>query len=103
MIRILMLFGFLGTGLATAAATGWDARTTLTNTAVSGADVQQALNAGISPAFMQTFPVSQFGIHVQVGRHKDQSITRDFGYAEVELSSRLLNGNYRQAERVLLA
>ena len=101
MIRILMLAGLFGFGLATAAATGWDARTTLTNTAVTGADVQQALNAGLTPAFTQAFPVSNFGLHVQVDRHQMKNLAQDLVYVGLGLSTRLPNGDYRLAEGYL--
>jgi len=90
-----------GVCLTAASSTGWDARTTLTNTAVTGADVQQALNAGITPAFMQTFPVSNFGIHVQVDRHQVKGLAQDLVYLGLGLSTRYPNGDYRLAEGYL--
>ena len=44
---VLALMGCVMSSIVAHAA-GWDARTTLTNTAVTGADVQQARNAGKS-------------------------------------------------------
>ena len=88
-------------GSTAAHAAGWDARTTLTNTAATGADVQQALNAGISPAFMQTFPVSNFGIHVQVDRHQVPGLPQDLVYLGLGLSTRYPNGDYHLAEGYL--
>ena len=97
-VRILVLWDV---GLTAAISAGWDARTTLTNTAVTGADVQQALNAGITPAFMQTFPVSNFGIHVQVDRHQVKGLAQDLVYVGLGLSTRYPNGDYRLAEGYL--
>ena len=82
-------------------ATGWDARTTLTNTAVTGADIQQALNGGLTPAFTQAFPVSNFGLHVQVDRHQMKNLPQDLVYVGLGLSTRLPNGDYRLAEGYL--
>lgn len=64
------VLGLCGLGLTAANSAAWYAHTTLTNTAVTSVDVQQALNAGLTPAFIQTFPVSNFGIHVPVDRHQ---------------------------------
>jgi hypothetical protein len=97
-VRILVLWGV---GLTAASSAGWDARTTLTNTAVTGADVQQALYAGLTPAFMQTFPVSNFGIHVQVDRHQVKGVAQDLVYVGLGLSTRYPNGDYRLAEGYL--
>ena len=94
-VPVLVLWGV---GLTTASSAGCDARTTLTNTAVTGADVQQALNAGLTPAFMQTFPVSNFGIHVQVDRHQVKGLAHDLVYVGLGLSTRYPNGDYRLAE-----
>jgi hypothetical protein len=101
MMRLLMFVGLFNVGLAMAAATGWDARTTVTNTAVTGADIQQALNAGLTPAFTQAFPVSNFGLHVQVDRHQMKNLAQDLVYVGLGLSSRLPNGDYRLAEGYL--
>ena len=101
MMRILMMVGLFSMGLAAVAATGWDARTTLTNTAVTGADIQQALNAGLTPAFIQAFPVSNFGLHVQVDRHQMTHLAQDLVYVGLGLSTRLPNGDYRLAEGYL--
>ena len=59
MLILIVLQGL--TGLALAAT--WDARTTRTNTAVTDTDIQQALSAGINPAFTAAFPMKDFGIH----------------------------------------
>ena len=76
-VPVLVLWGVCFTAVSSA---GWDARTTLTNTAVTSVDVQQALNAGLTPAFIQTFPVSNFGIHVPVDRHQVKDLAQDLVY-----------------------
>lgn len=81
-----------------AGAADWDARTTLTNTAFTGTDVQRALNAGLTPAFVRAFPISQFDTHVQVDRHQMRNLPQDLVYVGLGLSSRLPNGDYRLAE-----
>lgn len=97
-LPVLVLWGV---SLTAANSAGWDARTTLTNTAVTGADVQHSLNAGLTPTFMQTFPVSNFGIHVQVDRHQIKGLTQDLVYVGLGLSTRYPNGDYRLAEGYL--
>lgn len=90
--------GLLLLASSAAGAADWDARTTLTNTAFNGTDVQRALNAGLTPAFVRAFPMSQFGIHVQVDRHQMRNLPQDLVYVGLGLSSRLPNGDYRLAE-----
>lgn len=97
----LLLAGLFGLMTPMVWATGWDARTTLTNTAVTGADIQQALNGGLTPAFTQAFPVSNFGLHVQVDRHQMKNLPQDLVYVGLGLSTRLPNGDYRLAEGYL--
>ncbi len=97
----LLLAGLLGLITPMVSATEWDARTTLTNTAVTGPDIQQALNAGLTPAFTQAFPVSDFGVHVQVDRHQMKSLPQDLVYVGLGLSTRLPDGDYRLAEGYL--
>lgn len=92
---VLVLWGVC---FIAASSAGWDARTTLTNTAVTGADVRQALNAGLTPVFMQTFSVSNFGIHVQVDLHQVKGLAQDLVYVGLGLSTRYPNGDYRLAE-----
>ena len=94
-VPVLVLWGVCFTAVSSA---GWDARTTLTNTAVTSVDVQQALNAGLTPVFMPTFPVSNFGIHVQVDRHQVKGLAHDLVYVGLGLSTRYPNGDYRLAE-----
>lgn len=94
-VPVLVLWGVCFTAASSA---GWDARTTLTNTAVTSVDVQQALNAGLTPVFMQTFSVSNFGIHVQVDRHQVKGLAHDLVYVGLGLSTRYPNGDYRLAE-----
>ena len=96
-VPVLVLWG----GFTAASSAEWDARTTLTNTALTGVDVQQALNAGITPVFIQTFPVSNFGIHVQVDRHQVKGLAHDLVYVGLGLSTRYPNGDYRLAEGYL--
>lgn len=94
MKRLMVLIIFWGfTGLAVAAT--WDARTTRTNTAVTDADIQQALSSGISPAFTETFPMKDFGIHVLVDRHVSDRFNGEAVYLSLGLCSRLPNGDYR--------
>jgi hypothetical protein len=81
------------TGIAWAA--NWDARTTRTNTAVTDADIQQALSSGISPAFAEVFPVKAFGIHVLVDRHVSDRFNGEAVYLSLGLCPRLPNGEYR--------
>lgn len=47
---------------------------------------------------MQTFPVSNFGIHVQVDRHQVKGLAQDLVYVGLGLSTRYPNGDYRLAE-----
>ena len=91
MMLLMILWGF--TGLAMAAT--WDARTTRTNTAVTDADIQQAIASGISPAFTEAFPMKDFGIHVLVDRHVSDRFNGEAIYLSLGLCSRLPNGDYR--------
>jgi hypothetical protein len=94
MRKIMVLLIFWGcTGLSIAAT--WDARTTRTNTAVTDADIQQALSAGLSPAFTEAFPIKDFGIHVLVDRHVSDRFNGEAVYLSLGLCPRLPNGDYR--------
>lgn len=77
---------------------GWDARTTRINTAVTDADIQQALNKGLNPGFPQMYPASQFGMHVEVDRHQVKGLQDEVVYLAMGLSRRLSNGDYSLAE-----
>lgn len=89
----ITLWGSTGGALAA----GWDARTTRTNTAVTDADIQQALSSGISTAFTESFPVKDFGIHVLIDRHISDRFNGEAVYLSLGLCSRLSNGDYRLA------
>ncbi|MEY4685773.1 MAG: hypothetical protein RLZ25_2232 [Pseudomonadota bacterium] len=87
---ILLLWGFSGL----AAAAGWDARTTRTNTAVTDADIQQAVSSGINTAFTEAFPIKAFGIHVLIDRHVSDRFNGEAIYLSLGLCPRLPNGDY---------
>lgn len=91
MMMLMVLWGFTGLTLAAT----WDARTTRTNTAVTDSDIQQALSAGISPAFTAAFPMRHFGIHVVVDRHVSDRFKGEAVYLSLGLCPRLSNGDYR--------
>jgi hypothetical protein len=98
MSRFMFFLCLLNLCTPTAGAVGWDARTTRTNTAVSDGDIQQALNNGLTPAFTQAFPDSQFGIHVMVDRHQKSEFPQDLVYLGLGLSKRLPDGGYTLAQ-----
>lgn len=93
-LPILLLSAFL----SSAQAADWDARTTLTNTAVTDADIQMALSQGITTEFVRTFPLRQYGIHVLVDRHTPAQLGAEIVYLSVGLCQRRTDGSYELAE-----
>ena len=72
----------------------WDAQTTRTNTAVTDTDIQAALNRGITPAFVKTFPSQSYGIHVLVDRLMAKEINAEVTYLSMGICRRTQGGNY---------
>lgn len=75
-------------------AADWDARTRRTNTSVQDADIQAALNQGISPQFGQSYPSRRFGIYVLIDRSHVTELGRDLVYIALGLSKRRPDGSY---------
>ena len=73
---------------------GWDAKTRLTNTVFTDADVKVALNKGLSPAFQQAFPSSQYGIYVLIDKSHESAPTRGVVYVMLGLCKRDKDGSY---------
>jgi len=75
-------------------ASGWDAKTRLTNTVFTDADVKHALDKGLSPAFQQAFPSSQYGIYVLIDKSHASAPTRGVVYVMLGLCKRDKDGSY---------
>lgn len=73
---------------------GWDAKTRLTNTVFTDSDVKAALNKGLSPAFQQAFPSSQYGIYVLIDKSHASAPTRGVVYIMMGLCKRDEDGSY---------
>jgi hypothetical protein len=93
----LLSFLLLTAMLGTAGAADWDARTTRTNTTVTDPDIQMALSQGITPAFVTTFPIKQYGIHALVDRHVVPEPGPEIIYVSLGLCRRLPDGRYELA------
>ena len=78
-------------------ASDWDARTTRTNTAVTDEDIRQSLTNGITPAFAESYPSKNFGIHVLVDRHVSDRFNGEAVYLSLGLCRRQADGQYQLA------
>lgn len=73
---------------------GWDAKTRLTNTAFTDLDVKAALDKGLSTAFQQAFPSSQYGVYVLIDKSNASAPTRGVVYVMMGLCKRHKDGSY---------